>query len=50
MSTKAGAIHFLQYLLEQVYAKARRLCLVMGNLNTHFRKSFEEVLGVKEAK
>ena len=48
--TKPDFVAFVQYLLEQVYAKARRVHLVMDNLNTHFRKSFEEILGVKAAK
>ena len=48
--TKPDFVAFVQHLLEQVYAKAHRVHLVMDNLNTHFRKSFEEVLGVKAAK
>ena len=48
--TKPDFVAFVQHLLEQVYAKAYRVHLVMDNLNTHFFKSFEEVLGVKAAK
>lgn len=48
--TKPDFVAFVRYLLEQVYAKARRVHLVLDNLNTHFRKCFEEVLGVKQAK
>ena len=48
--TKPDLVAFVQHLLEQVYAKAYRVHLVMDNLNTHFFKSFEEVLGVKAAK
>ena len=47
--TKPDFVAFVRYLLEQVYTKAHRIHLVMDNLNTHFRKSFEEVLGVKAA-
>ena len=47
---KTDFVAFVQYLLKQVYATARRVHLVMDNLNTHFRKCFEEVLGVKKAK
>lgn len=47
---KIDFVAFVQYLLEKVYAKARRVHLVMDNLNTHFRKCFEEVLGVRKAK
>lgn len=46
---KTDFVAFVQYLLEQVYATARRIHLVLDNLNTHFRKCFEEVLGVKAA-
>jgi transposase len=47
---KTDFVAFVQYLLKQVYAKAQRIHLVLDNLNTHFRKCFEEVLGAKEAK
>ena len=53
---KVDFVTFVQYLLEQVYTKAHRVHLVMDNLNgprpprTHFRKSFDDVLGVKRAK
>ena len=47
--TKMDFVAFVQYLLEQVYATARRVHLVLDNLNTHFRRSFEDVLGVKVA-
>ena len=48
--TKTDFVAFVRYLLEHTYAKARRIHLVMDNLNTHFRKCFEEVLGIKETK
>tara|TARA_E500000305_G_C3979133_1_gene215921 strand:- start:215 stop:568 length:354 start_codon:yes stop_codon:yes gene_type:complete len=34
-------------MLEQVYPTARRIHFVLDNLNTHFRKCFEQVLGIK---
>ena len=46
---KIDFVTFVRHLLEQVYATARRVHLVLDNLNTHFRKCFEEVLGVKAA-
>lgn len=46
---KTDFVAFVQYLLEQVYSTARRIHLVLDNLNTHFRKCFEEVLGVSVA-
>lgn len=47
--TKPDFVAFVQHLLEQVYATAHRVHLVMDNLNTHFRKCFEEVLGAQAA-
>lgn len=47
--TKTDFVAFVRHLLEKVYATARRIHLVMDNLNTHFRKCFDEVLGVKRA-
>lgn len=46
---KVDFVAFVSHLLEQVYATARRVHLVMDNLNTHFRKCFVEVLGESEA-
>jgi hypothetical protein len=42
-------VRFARHLLERVYRRARRIHLVMDNLNIHFRSCFEEVLGVKAA-
>lgn len=47
---KTDFVSFVQHLLEHVYASARRIHLVMDNLNTHFRKCFEEVLGVRKSR
>ena len=47
--TKADFVAFVRHLPEQVYATARRVHLVLDNLNTHFRKCFEEVLGADGA-
>jgi len=38
-------VGFVQHLLERSYASARKVHLVLDNLNTHFRSCFEEVLG-----
>lgn len=46
---KTDFVAFVQHLLTDVYATARRIHLVMDNLNTHFRKCFEEVLGTRKA-
>ena len=35
--------------LTHAHAKARRVHLVLDNLNTHFRKSFDDVLGQRAA-
>jgi hypothetical protein len=47
--TKADFVGFVQYLAAVVYAQARKIHLVLDNLNTHFRASFEEAMGVEAA-
>jgi hypothetical protein len=42
---KADFVAFVGDLLTRTYAKARRVHLVLDNLNIHFRKCFEDVLG-----
>ena len=47
---KPDFVAFVQRLVEEVYVQARTVHLVLDNLNTHFRASFEEVLGVRAAR
>jgi len=47
--TKVDFVAFISELLTGAYAKARRIHLVLDNLNTHFRKCFEDVLGKRPA-
>jgi DDE superfamily endonuclease len=47
--TKPDFVVFVQYLAQEVYAQARKIHLVLDNLNTHFRASFEEVMGLDAA-
>jgi hypothetical protein len=47
--TKVDFLDFVCRLLKAVYVRARKVHLVLDNLNTHFRSSFEEVLGDKVA-
>jgi len=47
--TKVDFVGFVRNLVESVYAGARKVHLVLDNLNTHFRASFEEVLGAESA-
>jgi hypothetical protein len=47
--TKQDFVTFVQHLVGEVYAQARKLHIVLDNLNTHFRASFEEVMGVAAA-
>jgi hypothetical protein len=47
--TKRDFVEFVRRLVQEVYAGARTIHLVLDNLNTHFRASFEEVLGLQEA-
>jgi transposase len=46
---KTDFVAFVRHLLDRVYGTARHVHLVMDNLNTHFRRCFEEVLGVEDA-
>lgn len=46
---KSDFVAFVGQLVQGTYAKAKRIHLVLDNLNTHFRKSFDDVLGTKEA-
>ncbi len=46
---KTDFVAFIEELLTRTYAKAQRVHLVLNNLNTHFRKTFEDVLGVRAA-
>ncbi len=48
--TKPDFVGFVQSLVHGAYATARTIHLVLDNLNTHFRGSFEQVLGVEEAR
>ena len=43
--TKVDFVAFVRNLLETVYATAVTVHLVLDNLNTHFRKTFVDVLG-----
>ena len=47
--TKADFVAFVRFLASDVYAQARKIHLVMDNLNTHFRTSFEEIMGAEAA-
>jgi DDE superfamily endonuclease len=46
---KVDFVAFIGELLTGAYAKARRVHLVLDNLNTHFRKCFDDVLGQRAA-
>jgi hypothetical protein len=46
---KTDFVAFVGDLLTNAYAKARRVHLVLDNLNTHFRKCFDDVLGKRAA-
>lgn len=47
--TKEDFVNFVHGLINNVYAGAKKVHLVLDNLNTHFRSSFEEILGQKMA-
>jgi len=42
---KPDFVSFVKHLVENVYAAAATVHLVLDNLNTHFRKTFVDVLG-----
>ncbi|GAC1533397.1 MAG: hypothetical protein NVS2B4_13660 [Ramlibacter sp.] len=46
---KVDFVAFVSELLTGAYAKARRVHLVLDNLNTHFKKCFDDVLGTRAA-
>jgi len=46
---KTDFVAFARHLIERVYGTARRIHLVLDNLNTHFRKCFIDVLGPQAA-
>lgn len=46
---KTDFVGFVQALLTDTYAAARRVHLVLDNLNIHFRKCFDDVLGRQAA-
>jgi len=46
---KTDFVAFVGELLSTTYAKARRVHLVLDNLNIHFRKCFDDVLGKRAA-
>ena len=46
---KTDFVNFVQTLLTDTYAAARRVHLVLDNLNIHFRKCFDDVLGRRAA-
>lgn len=47
--SKTDFVAFVTSLLAGTYAAARRVHIVVDNLNIHFRKSFEDVLGRRAA-
>ncbi len=46
---KTDFVAFVQHLLSTTYRTVRRLHLVLDNLNTHFKKSFVDALGPRQA-
>jgi len=47
--TKVDFVGFICRMLRRGYSQARKVHLVLDNLNVHWRESFEEVLGMKTA-
>jgi hypothetical protein len=47
--TKVDFVGFICRMLRRGYSQARKVHLVLDNLNVHWRQTFEEVLGMKTA-
>jgi hypothetical protein len=47
--TKSDFVAFVQHLALKTYSQARKIHLVLDNLNTHFRASFEDIMGLEAA-
>jgi len=47
--SKADFVAFVQHLVDSVYRSARRIHLVLDNLDTHFRSCFVQILGASVA-
>lgn len=47
--TKQDFVDFIRHLVNTVYVDACRVHLVLDNLNTHFRQTFEDVMGAQAA-
>jgi hypothetical protein len=47
--TKSDFVAFVQHLALETYSQARKIHLVLDNLNTHFRASFEDIMGLEAA-
>lgn len=47
--TKKDFAHFIKRLIDEFYTKAKKVTIVLDNLNTHFEKSIIETFSAKEA-
>jgi hypothetical protein len=47
--TKQDFVGFVRHLVNTAYTTARKVHLVLDNLNTHFQATFEEVMGPRAA-
>jgi hypothetical protein len=47
--TKEDFVNFILTLVNEKYANAKIIHIVMDNLNTHFKKSFDDILGVEKS-
>ena len=48
--TKGDFVNFIKGMIDKQYSKIKTVRLVLDNLNTHFKKTFEEMLPEREAK
>lgn len=47
---KSDFVDFIKGMIDKQYSKIKTVRLVLDNLNTHFKRTFEEILPGKEAK
>jgi hypothetical protein len=48
--TRQDFAHFMKWIIEVQYKKAKKIRIVLDNLNTHFEKSFFETFSTQEAR
>jgi hypothetical protein len=45
--TKDDFVNFVEYLIENIYCNSNKIHIILENLNTHFKQSFDDILGIE---